>query len=247
MKNFSHVLLGCCFVATLACESPPPDDSLTEKLADTMDPALELPALEVVAPEFVATLEKNDHVAVALIDLTPGARIPEHDAVRRAVYALSDCSLWTTIDGDAQMLTYSAGDADTWAAGRYELENASDEEAELIVVSRFDTALPGDSAAAITESSTEDVPTSPEPVAFDPYFETVNIAVEPDESLSLHCEHPCVIYTVTPATIGVSDGAEVVDRNEYFSSRATWFDRGSDLVVEAEDEPVRLVVFEIKK
>lgn len=249
MKNFSRLLFGCCLAVTLGCETPPPDDSLTENLAEAMNPALRPQSLEIVAPDFAATLEKNEHVAVVRIGLIPGARIPEHDAVRRAVYALGDCSLWMTVDGNAQMVTYSAGDADTWAAGQYEFENAGDEKAELVVVSRFENALPEDPEAAPAETSADDTPAGVGTIAADPYFEFSDVSIEPGQSQSLYCEHPCVVYTVTSATIGIpgTENADVLDRNEYFSNRAAWFNRGSNLVVEAEDEPVRLVVFEVKK
>jgi hypothetical protein len=234
-------------VVFLACESPPPEDSLTEKLAETMAPAPQPPLFALSAPDSVMTLEKNNYVAVVRIDLAPGDHISAHQAGARAVYALTDSSLWMTADGTAQMLSYSAGDADTWGPGRFKLENAGETEAELIVVTRFAAALPEDPEAEPAQPASGASPTSPALIVGDHDFEMKNLVIEPGESRDLLCERPCVIYTVTPATVGVPSSGGYLDEADVFANRALWFDSGSTPLMKAGDDTAQLVVFEVKR
>jgi hypothetical protein len=246
-KSAPLLLLGGFLVVFLACESPPPEDSLTEKLAETIDPAPQPPAFALNAPDSVMTLEINNYVAVVRIDLAPGDHISAHQAGARAVYALTDSSLWMAADGTARMLSYAAGDADTWGPGRFKLENAGENEAELIVVTRFAAALPEDLEAEPAQPASGDSPTPPALDVGDPDFEIMDVVIEPGESLDLLCECPCVIYTVTPATIGVPTSGGYLDEAEVFANRALWFDRGSKPVMRAGNDTTRLVAFEVKR
>jgi hypothetical protein len=246
-KSAPLLLLGGCLVVFLACESPPPEESLTEKLAETMDPAPQPPAFALNAPDSVMTLEKNSYIAVVRIDLAPGDHISAHQAGARAVYALTDSSLWMTAEGTSQMLSYFAGNADTWGPGRFKLENAGEYEAELIVVSRSAAALPEDPEAEPVQSASGDSQTPLALVVGDPDFGIMDVAIEPGESRDLLCEHPCVIYTVTPARIGVPASGGYLDETDVFANRALWFDCGTKLVMKAGNDTTRLVAFEVKR
>jgi len=246
-KTLPLLLLGGGLMVLLACESPSPEDSLMEKLAESMDQSPQPPAFALNAPGSVMTLEKNSHVAVVRIDLAPGDHVSAHQAAARAVYALTDSSLWMTADGTAQMLSYSAGDADTWGPGRFKLENAGENEAELIVVTRFAAALPEDPETEPEQPASGDSPTPLALVVGDLDFGIMDVVIEPGESRDLLCEHPCVIYTVTPATFGVPAAGGYLDEAEVFANRALWFDRGSKPATKAGTDTTRLVVFEVKR
>ena len=248
MKLTRALGLVFAFTACLACGSPPPEDSLTEKLAEVMDEAPEPPALDVLAPNSVATLEKNRFMDVVRIVLPPGERIPEHDAGARAIFALSDCRLWVAEEGAGAIQSYAEYDATTWEPGRYSLENPGEDEAELVVVSRSGSPLPA-SVDTPQKAASPDVGSQPLALQFsDDMFEISSLEIDTDMERRLSWEHPCVLYTLTPAMIGVvSDAGGEPDMAEIFENRAIWLDRGSTLVVKAGADMAHLVVFQIKK
>jgi hypothetical protein len=127
------------------------------------------------------------------------------------------------------------------------LENTGENEAELIVVTRFAAALPEDPEAEPAQPASGDSPTPPALIVGDPDFEIMDVAIQSGESRDLLCEHPCVIYTMTPATIDVPASGGYLDEAEVFANRALWFDGGSRPLMKAGDDTTRLVVFEVKR
>jgi len=247
MLKLNRTMLVCLCAAVVAgCGNAPPKDTLAEKLGDVMEEAPEPPALDIVAPEAVATLDRNQLMSVLLIELRPGEQIPEHDAGIRAVYALNDSSLLLNSDDAGDVETYSTGDVDVWSSGSYAIENTGNEAARVVVVNR--TAAPltppvGDMAASEPMSQ----PEPPTVLHSDEDFEIDRIELAPGSSRSVRCDNPCSVFTLTPATLVVDEEGGERDVMDVFESRSVWFDGGSTWTVEAGENAVGLVVFKIKK
>jgi hypothetical protein len=77
-------------------------------------------------------------------------------------------------------------------------------------------------------------------------FKIERVELMPESTLSMVCENPCSVFTLTPATLVVeSEGAEP-DVMDVFGNRAVWFDGGSTWTAESDEDPVGLVVFELE-
>lgn len=249
MLKLNRVSILClCAAVVTACGSPPPpdDDTLAEKLANVMEEAPEPPTLDVIAPDAVATLDRNQLASVLLVKLAPGERIPEHDAGQRALYALTDSSLLLNAGGVDEVQNYSAGEVDVWPRGRYGIENSGDETARFVVVNR---------TAAPLELPTEDVAAADDRAEAEPStvlhsgeaFEIDRIELAPGTTRSVRCDNPCSVFTLTPATIVGDDEDGEPDVMDVFADRSVWFDGGTTWTVEAGDDAIALAVFEINK
>ena len=194
----------------------------------------------------VSTLDRNQLMSIMLIQLSPGAQIPEHDAGDRAVYALTDSSLLLKSEDGAEVETYLPGQVDVWSVGTYGIENAGDETARFIVVNR--TSAPLETAIGTTTAG--EAITQPETVTVlhsGQNFEMKRVELMPESTVSLDCDNPCSVFTLTPATLVVdSETGEPDIIMDVFEDRAVWFDGGSTWTAESKESPVGLVVFELK-
>ena len=246
MLHLNRMTIACLCAAFIAgCGNPPPEDSLSEKLADVMEEAPAPPALDIVAPEAVATLDRNQLMSIMLIELPPGAEVPEHEAGLRAVYALTDGSLVLNSDDSGDVAALSTGDVDVWPAGRYGIENTGGEAVRFVVLNRTSDPL-AMTAGDTTSDEAESPPESVTVLHQDQDFKIERVELMPESTVSMACENPCSIFTLTPATLVVeSEGAEP-DVMDVFGNRAVWFDGGSTWTVESDEDPVGLVVFELE-
>jgi hypothetical protein len=232
-------------VAVIGCEAPPPEDTLAEKLATVMEEAPEPPDLANVAPEAVSTLDRNQLMSIMLIELPPGAQIPEHDAGDRAVYALTHSSLLLKSEDTVDVETYLPGDVDVWSVGTYGIENAGDETARFIVVNR--TSAPLETAIGTTTAG--EAITQPENVTVlhsGQNFEIERVELTPKSTASLRCDSPCSVFTLTPASLVVDSDTGGPDVMDVFEDRAVWFDGGSTWRVNSNENEVGLVVVQLK-
>ena len=246
MLHLNRMTIACLCAAFIAgCGNPPPEDSLSEKLADVMEEAPEPPALDIVAPELVATLDRNQLMSIMLIELPPGVEVPEHDAGNRAVYALTDSSLLLKSEDAGNVETYSVGDVDFWPPGTYGIENTGDEAARFVVVNRTSAPL----KTAIDDTTPGEEMEQPEQVTVlhsGQNFGVERVELAPESTVSLWCDSPCSIFTLTPATLVVDSESEEPDVMDVFGNRAVWFDGGSTWTVKSSEDPVGLVVVQLK-
>lgn len=249
--RFTHTFLTVVAVSLiLACGNPPPEDTFAEKLADVMEEAPEPPTLDIIAPESVATLDRNEYLSVMLVDLSPGERIADHEAGTRAIYAITASTLMLDLESAGGELDYEAGGADVWLPGRYGIENTGEAAAHFVVATRTGNALPPTPVeGADPEGSPSQSAGEPTEVLYsDENFEIERVLLTPDSTTRpLRCDSPCAIYTLTPATLVVDQPGADEKTMDVFEDRSVWFDAGSSMTVEAGGDAVALVVFELKK
>jgi hypothetical protein len=174
--------------------------------------------------------------------------VPEHDASPSAVYAVTDIVLEKNDGESVETITLAGGEAATWNAGRYELVNAGESGAEMVVVARTAESL----SAAVEmadqaggESTGIPAESQPSALAVSDHFRVRQVAVEAGEERRVVCEHPCSVYTLTAASIEVPRYDETVEAMDVFEKRALWFDWQSEFTVTAGEQPVALAVFEV--
>lgn len=231
-------------IGVIGCEAPPPEDTLAEKLATVMEEAPEPPDLDIVAPEAVATLDRNQLMSIMLIELPPGAQIPEHDAGNRAVYAITDGSLLLKSEDGGDVKTHVIGDVDVWSAGKYAIVNTGGEATRFVVVNR--TSAPLETVTGDTTAG--EGMAQPEPVTVlhsGQNFEVKRVELMPESTVSLDCDNPCSVFTLTPATLVIDAEDGEPDVMDVFEDRAVWFDGGLTWTAESKESPVGLVVFEL--
>jgi quercetin dioxygenase-like cupin family protein len=245
MKLIRSLLIGVAAALVISCGTPPPEDTLAEKLGEVMEEAPEPPALDMVAPEAATTIDRNQYVSVVHVDLEAGSSVPGHEAPVSAVYFLTEAALQTTSDDDGDTASYSAGEAAVWDAGTYGVENVGESAAEMIVVARSAEALPEALESPSDEAPTDVAPLPPETLLSGDDFIIQTVAVEAGQERSLRFEYPCSVYTLTPAQLLVPRGDDEVETMDVFEDRAVWFDWQSEFTVRSNDDATRLVVFQV--
>jgi hypothetical protein len=248
MKRTNILIVAAAMILAPACKAPPPEETLAGKLGDLMEEVPEPPALDVVAPEAAVTIDRNQFVSVVQVNLDPAESVPEHDASPSAVYAVTDIVLEKNDGESGETITLAGGEAATWNAGRYELVNAGESGAEMVVVAR--TAERLSAAVEMTEQAEGESPgipaeSQPSALAASDYFRVRQVAVEAGVERRVVCEHPCSVYTLTAASIEVPRYDETVEAMDVFEKRALWFDWQSEFTVNAGEQPVALAVFEV--
>jgi hypothetical protein len=246
MKLKRMVIVALCAAVVTACgKQQPPEDSFSGKLADVMEEAPEPPTLDMVAPEIVATLDRNEIVSVMLIDLPAGESIPEHDAGPRAIYTLTDSSFQVDKAGSADIRSYSIGEVAAWSAGTYSIENAGEGSARMVVVDRTSIPLPpqSEASAASEEPTSGSVP--PVVLHRDDRWVIERLSLAPESSQAVRCGSPCAVFTLTPATLLVENENGEPEPMDVYQDRSVWFDAGASWSLETAEEPAAVVVFQI--
>jgi hypothetical protein len=179
--------------------------------------------------------------------LKPGEKLPLHKGKPRAIYALSDYKIrWTEGDNTSEK-QWQKGDAHWHDAIEHSIENVGNADANYLVVSRKQSALPEPGEYDLAQDASA-IDTQHSKIAFEnDHVRIVKTIIAPQESQTMHHGINRLIYALTDYHIKyTSDQTETKD-TQMMAGSAHWHSADKHAVENIGTTPAEYLIFAFKK
>lgn len=224
------VCVGC---GNVAEEAPPAALVKAELVAD----------IATAAPESLSVVLENDWVRVMRLTLEPGSGLPRHDALDRAIYALSDYTIeWTEGDEATTEKSLAAGQAHWHAGGSHAVRNTGSNVAQFLVFERREAALPAEAPTADEAQVGMSSHEHDETLLDNEEVTATEVTLEPGQSTGRHTGGYRVIYALSDYTVEWTDGNADPVEVSWSEGQAHWHQPADHEVENTGASPARYLV-----
>jgi hypothetical protein len=190
---------------------------------------------------------ENDYVKVIEFMLKPGDKLSLHKGGQRAIYSLSDYKLkWTEGDQETEK-EWTKGQAHWHNAIEHAAENIGETDANYLVVTRKEMALPETDDYDIEQDASEFDSEHANIIFENEYVRIIEVKLAAGESQTMHHGINRVIYSLTSYQIKfISDKMEPMD-TKIETGDAHWHTADKHAVENIGETLAHYLIFEFKQ
>jgi quercetin dioxygenase-like cupin family protein len=190
---------------------------------------------------------ENDYVKMVEFMLKPGDIIPLHKGVPRVVYALSDYKIKWTEGDQVSEKEWKKGDVHWHSAVEHAVENIGDTDANYIVVSRKELALPAAGDYVIKEDASQIDSEHSKNIFENEYLRIIEVKLAGGESQPMHHGVNRLIFSLTSYQIEYSSDQMATKNMKIESGEIHWHTADKHAVKNTGETMAHYLIFEFKQ